>query len=151
ALARRGSYRVEHRAVWPDGTVRWLAGTGSVTVDDDGEPTGTIGCVYDATEGVELRRQQARAAQEAQALADQERINRERLEFLNEINAVLTNAADSHEVMVNTVWAVVPRLGDWCAVHVVPEEGGAPEVEIGHVDPEMVRFARELQERFPYQ
>jgi PAS domain S-box-containing protein len=150
ALAARGPYRLEHRAMWPDGTVRWLVGTGAVTVDEDGEPTGTIGCVLDATEGIELRRQLARAAEEAQTLADQERVNRERLEFLNEINAVLTTATDQHEVMANTVWAAVPRLGDWCAIHVVPDEGGDPEVEVGHIDPEMVRYARELQERFPY-
>ena len=40
-------YRFEHRVVWPDGSVHWLACAGSVTVSR-GVATGTVGCSADA-------------------------------------------------------------------------------------------------------
>ncbi len=52
ALAAKSEYDVEHRVVWPDGSVHWLQGRGSVTLDDDGNVTGTVGCVADITERV---------------------------------------------------------------------------------------------------
>ena len=36
-------YRVEHRIVWPDGSVHWIAGAGAVTVDERGVVTGNGG------------------------------------------------------------------------------------------------------------
>ena len=40
----------------------------------------------------------------------------------------------------------VPRLADWCAVQLAPDRR---QVAVAHVDPEKVRWARELQERYP--
>ena len=50
AIERRSSYHFEHRTIWPDGTVRWLECRGQVTVDADGDFTGTVGCAVDITE-----------------------------------------------------------------------------------------------------
>jgi len=52
AVAAKSDYDVEHRVVWPDGSVHWLQGRGSVTLDDEGNVTGTVGCVADITERV---------------------------------------------------------------------------------------------------
>lgn len=83
--------------------------------------------------------------------AEAERVLRERLEFLNEVNRVLATTADRRDVMRAVASAAVPRLGDWCSVHVFFEHAaGVPEVEVAHADPAMVEYARELQERFPY-
>jgi PAS domain S-box-containing protein len=69
ALAERSDYDVEHRVVWPDGTVRWLQGRGAVTTDPDGEPTGTVGCVADITDVVLARQRTEGAARQLAALA----------------------------------------------------------------------------------
>jgi hypothetical protein len=45
--------------------------------------------------------------------------------------------------------AAVPRLGDWCSLHFLPQPG-VPDVEIAHRDPAKVRWAQELQQRFGY-
>lgn len=58
ALRTKSDYDVEHRVVWADGSVHWLQGRGSVTVDPTGQVTGTVGCVEDMTERV-LRSRQA--------------------------------------------------------------------------------------------
>ena len=44
----------------------------------------------------------------------------------------------------------VPRLADWCAVQLAHGDRGDFEtIAVAHVDPAKVRFARELQERYP--
>ena len=56
AVAEKSGYEVEHRVLWPDGSVHWVQGRGTVTLDRDGNVTGTIGCASDIT-----RAQAARA------------------------------------------------------------------------------------------
>jgi serine phosphatase RsbU (regulator of sigma subunit) len=137
--------------VWPDGTIRWIAGAGGVTLDEHGDVTGTVGCSMDVTDRVERELERKRLAEVAARAAENERLQRERLEFLAVINEALNASSTTHEVMVNVTRRAVPRLGDWCTIHVVNEDGrSAPDVEVAHVDPAMVDYARELQHRFPY-
>ncbi len=49
AVANKSAYEVEHRVIWPDGTVHWLQGRGTVTLDSGGNVTGTLGCSSDIT------------------------------------------------------------------------------------------------------
>lgn len=43
-------YRVEHRIVWPDGTVRWVSETGDVMRDAAGKAVRMLGVVQDITD-----------------------------------------------------------------------------------------------------
>jgi PAS domain S-box-containing protein len=43
-------YGIEHRIVWPDGTVRWVAETGDVMRDAGGKPVRMLGVVQDITD-----------------------------------------------------------------------------------------------------
>jgi PAS domain S-box-containing protein len=43
-------YAIEHRIVWPDGTVRWVSETGDAIRDRNGEPARMAGIVQDITE-----------------------------------------------------------------------------------------------------
>ncbi|WP_119157634.1 ATP-binding protein [Caldimonas tepidiphila] len=49
ALSSRG-FEGEWRAVWPDGSVRWLAGRGQVFTDEAGRPQRMVGVNIDITE-----------------------------------------------------------------------------------------------------
>ncbi len=49
ALQREAPYTVEHRILWPDGSVRWLEGDGRVIRDDSGRAVGMAGTVMDIT------------------------------------------------------------------------------------------------------
>ena len=151
AIRSKSAYVVEHRVVWPDGSVHWVQGKGRVTLDEAGEVTGTIGCTADVTEAMQVAIEQEHSRAAAVAAAETERVSRERLQFLGEINDALSRSNDEHQLMRNVTRAAVPRLGDWCVIFVLPETGDAdPEVEIAHVDPAMVAYAQELQRRFPY-
>ena len=72
-------------------------------------------------------------------------------EVMTGINEVLASAHDRREIMQGATSVAVPRLGEWCVVAVLPGDGGRiPDIEVAHVDPEMVALARDLQERIPY-
>ena len=73
AVEAKSSYVVEHRVVWPDGSVRWLQGKGRVTLDEAGEVTGTIGCTADVTDQMMLVFEQDRSHAVAVAAAELER------------------------------------------------------------------------------
>lgn len=49
-VGHRKDYRIEHRVVWPDGTVRWVAETGDVVRDSQGRAIRMLGVVQDITE-----------------------------------------------------------------------------------------------------
>ncbi|HSE54415.1 MAG TPA: SpoIIE family protein phosphatase [Nocardioidaceae bacterium] len=70
AVAARSSYVLRNRMFWPDGTLRWIEAHGKVTTDEQGNPTGTIGCVRDITDRVMVQEREADAA--ARALLLQE-------------------------------------------------------------------------------
>lgn len=144
AMRTGEGYRVEHRVVLADGTERWIAGAGRPTFGPDGTVTGAIGCSRDNTPVAERRLEQ-------EAAAAQERVHRERLELLAGVNEAIGLAATTQEIMAGVVRAVVPRLADWCSIHVLTDATAkVPEVETYHVDPDMVAFAQDLAERYPY-
>jgi PAS domain S-box-containing protein len=129
AIEEKGRYTVQHRVVWSDGSTHWVQGRGQVTLDEAGEVTGTMGCVSDVT-----------------ATAN-ELLSAQRLAFLGRINDALAASPTRADVMRNVTRAAVPTLGDWCAIHVLPEGGTVPDVEIAHADPTQVEFVKEMHER----
>lgn len=49
ALVGKQSYNIDHRIVWPDGSVRFIHGEGAVTFDKAGRPIRMLGTVQDIT------------------------------------------------------------------------------------------------------
>jgi PAS domain S-box-containing protein len=149
AVETMSSYQVDHRVIWRDGSVHWLQGRGSVTVGHKGNVTGTIGCIGDITAAkVAEVDAKSRAAQSA-IVAERERRQRERLEFLVSLGDA-TLAADSHQALMRAITsAAVPRLGDWCSLHFASPRGDL-EVDVAHSDPDKVAWAKALAERYPY-
>ncbi len=92
----RSSYVLRNRIRWPDGTLRWIEAHGKVTSDQDGNPTGTIGCVRDVTERIEAQQREAASAARARLLQDVT-AGFVRASTLDQVEAVL---ADSLEQLV---------------------------------------------------
>lgn len=150
AVTDRSHFGFDHRVLWPDGTVRWLEGRGRIVVDEAGEVTGAIGCTADITARKDAEMAAERQAREAASLADQMRLQHERLAFLSLISDAALASADHWELMAQVARAAVPQLGDWCSLHYRANAGQRPEVVVAHVDPDKTSWADELLQRFPY-
>lgn len=83
AVKDKRDYDIEHRVVWPDGTVRWVFEKGKVFYDDAGKPRRMLGVVRDIT-----TRKEARDKLQA-ALAEAERRRAEMAALLDAAGAVL--------------------------------------------------------------
>jgi signal transduction histidine kinase len=69
-------------------------------------------------------------------------------QFLAEASAVLSSGLDAHAALDQLAKLCVPRLADWCVIHVLDDARIAP-VTVAHCDPAKVELARELQRRYP--
>jgi len=96
----------------------------------------------------------ALARQAAQALARSrlfaaEQAMRERMTFLAEASELLASSLDYNRTLRRLAQLCVPRLADWCAIDMVGADGAIERLAVAHEDPEKVKWAYELQERYP--
>ncbi|HUH07109.1 MAG TPA: SpoIIE family protein phosphatase [Egibacteraceae bacterium] len=73
----------------------------------------------------------------------------ERLGFLAEASAVLNSSLDVNATLSRLAELAVPRLADWCAVHLVDAQGDPRPLIATHADPERAALVRDLLQRFP--
>jgi signal transduction histidine kinase/ActR/RegA family two-component response regulator len=72
---------------------------------------------------------------------------KDNLEFLAQAGQRLSASLDYRTTLGELTRVLVPKLADWCAVHI---EGNAPEdIPVAHVDPAKVDVVREIYRRFP--
>src|SRR5215218_5381409 len=69
--------------------------------------------------------------------------------FLAEAGEALATSLDVEATLANIARLAVPRLADWCVVHLVQPDGSVSQLAVAHVDPERVAWARWLQEQYP--
>ncbi len=99
----------------------------SLIRDAQGHPIGVSKIVRDTTE-------RKRAEQAAH--------------FLAEVSEVLASSLDYETTLASIARLAVPRMADWCAVHVKREDGTIQQLVLTHVDPAKVELARELHRRY---
>lgn len=128
AFARREAFEAEYRLRRHDGEYRWVLDDGVPRFEPDGTFAGFIGSAIDITE--------RRRAAEDQA-------------FVSEATRVLASSLDYQATLVAVARLAVPRVADWCAVHVLDEDGLPSQIAVAHADPAKVEWARELQTRYP--
>ena len=69
--------------------------------------------------------------------------------YLTRASQVLGSSLDYETTLRQLAQVVVPELADWCAVHIVEEDGVPRELAVAHVDPEKVAWASEISRRYP--
>ncbi|MEO8520108.1 MAG: PAS domain S-box protein, partial [Acidobacteriota bacterium] len=57
AMKSDGEFQELNRAIWPDGTIRWLSGAGRIFLGEDGKPARGVGISLDVTERHKLEEQ----------------------------------------------------------------------------------------------
>ncbi len=70
------------------------------------------------------------------------------LSFLARVSEELAGSLDFRETLRNVAALAVPELADWCAVQIV-QDGALVTLAVAHVDPAKVRWAEELQQKYP--
>ena len=77
------NYSCEYRVIWEDDSLHWLAALGRFYYDSDNRPLRMTGIIQDITDRVQIERDRERILQQKQAaLAESERVNRIKDEFL---------------------------------------------------------------------
>ncbi len=60
AIEKDEEYDIEHRIIWPSGTVRWVSEKGDVFHDQSGKPIRMLGTVYDITKRKAIEKERER-------------------------------------------------------------------------------------------
>ena len=110
------------------GEERWSIIRSSPVLDADGSVLYAVNVWQDAT-----AQKRAEAAQR----------------FLAEAGEALATSLDVEATLANIARLAVPRLADWCVVHLVQDDGSISQLAVAHVDPERIAWARQLQEQSP--
>jgi PAS domain S-box-containing protein len=122
-------YEVEYRCRRHDGVYRWFLGRAHPVRDASGRIIKWFGTCTD--------------------IDDQKRAS-DSLRFLAEAGTLLASSSLDYEATLEALTRlVVPRLADWCSIEIAEEDGTTRQVGVAHVDPDKVRFAKELRERYP--
>jgi PAS domain S-box-containing protein len=147
----RGHY-VEHRVIHPDGSVHWVSGSGRPVLGPDGQLVGMVGVSADISEQ-RAAHEATRAAEAATAIAqDAAARSHSRLALLGRVSGILGASLDVATTLQQVADIVVhERLAEWCAVEVPGGSHGVRRLALAHRDPEMVEFARRIQEDYPPQ
>ncbi|MBB4637281.1 GAF domain-containing protein [Longimicrobium terrae] len=164
------SFRVEKRYRRKGGAEVWVDLTVSLIRDAAGAPAFTLGMVTDITE---RKRMEALAQEQALELEHQidqaQTLNveleataeelldatraaeaaRERVSFLAHASEVLARSLDFDGTMGRVADLAVERLADWCVVEVNHPDGRRRARVVAHRDPERLRWAEELDRRYP--
>ena len=73
----------------------------------------------------------------------------ERQSFLAEAGRMLAGSLDSEDTLRMVAHLAVPRLANWATIALVDEQGVLQTLEVAHADPQKLRYARVLQEKYP--
>jgi PAS domain S-box-containing protein len=140
------SYNIEYRIRHRDGHWVHVWDKGLLLRDTEGKPIRVVGSTIDISErrqGEEER--MALLALERQARAQAE-LAEHRSTFLARASEALSSSLDYQKTLQSVCDLVVPKLGDWCAVDMLTDDGGIDLLAVAHVDPEKVKWAYRLRE-----
>ncbi len=135
----------EKELVRPDGSIVPVQ-VGAALLDT--EPFRAVAYILDMTELVSLERDRDRLLHDERVAREEAERAREQLAFIARASEMLFTSLDPRETVALVVRAAVPWLADLCMVELL-EGQELNLLAVEHVDPDMVRVARELRERTP--
>lgn len=123
------AYEIEYRfRRASDGTYRWHLGRGVPMRGESGEIVKWFGTATD--------------------IDDRKRAE-DSLRFIAEASEMLASSLDYETTLSNVAQLAVPRLADWCVVHVIEEDSRPQQLAAAHTDDAKLELLRELNRRYP--
>jgi PAS domain S-box-containing protein len=148
-----GLFEEEGWRIRKDGSRFWAGVTLTAMRNEAGDLVGFAKVTRDLTERARNEERLRRLARDNAALearAEVERAQRVQREFLAEAGAALASSLDYRTTLTTVSDLAVPELADWSTVELLePGATASSQVALAHVDPNKVKFARELAERYP--
>jgi PAS domain S-box-containing protein len=137
---RRSAYQLEQRYIRSNGEVLW----GRLSVSAVRRPDGlfySLGVVEDVTEATLERVHQLK---QQQLLKDRQA----KAQFLSEAGHVLSSSLDYEATLRTVARLAVPRVADWCTIHMVDDSGVVIQLEATHTSPSLFEFTREEERKY---
>ncbi len=128
AFHARQPFEAEYRLRRKDGVYRAMLSHGVPRFTPEGEFAGYIGISIDITERKQLELGQ---------------------QFVLDAGVALAASLDYEATLNAVVKLAVPNIADWCAIDLLTPENTIQRVAVAHIDPEKVKWAYEIQQRFP--
>ena len=69
--------------------------------------------------------------------------------YLAKASELLASSLDYEETLSELARLIVPEFADWCAVSILDDAGEPRQLALAHVDPDKVKWAIELNEKYP--
>ncbi len=88
---------------------------------------------------------------ERRRLLERERTAARRSAFLARAGEILESTLDLDITLRNVARIAVPDIADWCAIHLLEDNGQIRLAAIAHAEPAREQFAWEIDERWPAQ
>ena len=146
-----------------NGDIRWSMIKAQPVYNPDGTIRYAVNVWHDVTERMERQRaleissaQLEETAAELEATiselelrTDEAETRAERERFLAEAGRMLATTLETESTLRMIAHLAVPRIADWVSIRLLNDEGILEELEIAHADPAMLRYARDLQRKFP--
>ena len=139
---------LEYRIIWNDGSIRYLACRGKAFFNEAGKATHMSGVVLDITDRKQSEAKRIQLIQEQTARLEAE-ADQQRAAFLAQVSATLASSLDYESTLTSVANLVVPYFADWCSVNLLQDNQAINQVAVAHRDPEKVKLAWELYQRYP--
>jgi PAS domain S-box-containing protein len=69
--------------------------------------------------------------------------------YLGQASEVLSSSLDYEKTLAELAHLIVPHFADWCTISMADESGRPRQLAVAHTDPEKVKWAKELNSRYP--
>ena len=123
----------------------------SITAVDPGSGHAALftGFVRDIASRKEIERERASLlVRERESRRAAEAAQRQ-TEFIADVGTVLDTALDYREALGQLAQIAVPRLGDWCVIDILEEDGKLARHAVAHTDPERRELIERLRDEYP--
>jgi PAS domain S-box-containing protein len=143
--------------------MRWIMIKAQPVLNADGSVRLAVNIWHDLTERIERQRMLEEASAQLEETAaeleaaisqleertEEAETRANRHKFLAEAGRMLAASLDTEDTLRMVVHLAVPKLAEWADVSLLREDGSLERLETAHQDPDKLRFALELAERFP--
>ncbi|HEX5577304.1 MAG TPA: ATP-binding protein, partial [Gemmatimonadaceae bacterium] len=69
--------------------------------------------------------------------------------YLSRASELLASSLDYEQTLSEVARLIVPEFADWCSVSILDDGGEPRQLALAHVDPDKVKWAIELNKRYP--